>query len=1059
MGAVLSQSVVCPVHVGRDREMFVLEQTRDDVRRTGRGRLTLVLGEAGVGKSRLVTEASSLAEEAGLSRLLGQCRPDASVPYAVFVTAIRRRTRSLDRGGLTALFDGPAALAAALLPEVVDAIGLPATTPAPDDLFAAVWQLLGRLARPHAGLLVLEDLHWADEDSLRLLSYLARELDDLPLWIVGTCRSDELHRRHPLTALLTELGRERRYDEISLAPLDITQLKSMLSAIFDDTEVGDDFAELLLERTGGNPFFVEELAKVLVERGDVFQGADDWERKELSEIQLPLSVRETLLARARTMDGTSVVVLEMAALADQDLDLAVLAEATGASADRVEDAVREALRLQLLAERRDGDVTRYSFRHALSREAFADEFVGPDRRRAHRALAEAMVRVHAGDLDSVAAGLADHYAAAADHSAALEFALRAARRASAAFAQDEADRRYDQALRLMPGDDPRRLEVLLAAAGDGDAVDIPRIRLVFAAEARQLAAELSDPVAEARAILVLENERWLAGDGPAAIALLREGLSLVHGRDDYQEAWVLRRLTRILMLGDQYDEVTERLPEALRLAERSGNLAALSGLYGTQMMMQFYGPAFRESYALAVETAKAARAPRAEYNVRSNAAYVAIWCGDFEGSRASMRAALDLCEQIAPTDRYSHAGLAWLLSLTGDYDEARLLAEPLLETGPIPTQVVALTALAEIAQRHGDPRAGQLVDQLWSLARGVAESQRSTPALGARARQTLIEEGVDAALPGFEAALANSINARAAGSHWAFAPDLAGALAREGRVGELADWVGRIADLTERDSNAHNRASLTLCQAHLLSASGDDEGALRAFADAVARYGAMPSPARVVESLIGQSDVQWRSGTPDSGAAAAREALEIARRLGAAALVVEAERAVERSQSQSVLATILFTDIVGSTELAASLGDRSWRDLLTRHHTIVRRELARTRGREVDTAGDGFLVAFDTPAQAIRCAGTIRNALAGAGILVRAGVHTGECQESGGKLTGLTVHIASRICQRAGTGEILTSGTVKDLVAGSGIEFDERGEHELKGVPGQWRLLAAQVAH
>jgi len=159
-----------------------------------------------------------------------------------------------------------------------------------------------------------------------------------------------------------------------------------------------------------------------------------------------------------------------------------------------------------------------------------------------------------------------------------------------------------------------------------------------------------------------------------------------------------------------------------------------------------------------------------------------------------------------------------------------------------------------------------------------------------------------------------------------------------------------------------------------------------------------------------------------------------------------------------VLATVLFTDIVSSTERAAELGDHGWRHLLESYYGVVRRELARFRGREIDTAGDGFLATFDGPARGIRCACTIRDAVRTLGIQIRAGLHTGECEVMGDKLVGIAVHIGARVAARAEPDEVLVSSTVKDLVSGSGIDFVERGTHPLKGVPGEWRLFAAAQA-
>jgi class 3 adenylate cyclase len=160
----------------------------------------------------------------------------------------------------------------------------------------------------------------------------------------------------------------------------------------------------------------------------------------------------------------------------------------------------------------------------------------------------------------------------------------------------------------------------------------------------------------------------------------------------------------------------------------------------------------------------------------------------------------------------------------------------------------------------------------------------------------------------------------------------------------------------------------------------------------------------------------------------------------------------EEAELERVLATVLFTDIVGSTQRAAQLGDRDWAQLLEEHHAIVRRLLARYRGTEVDTAGNGFFATFDGPARAIRCAQAIREAVARLGLEIRAGLHTGECETIDGKVGGIAVVIGARVGAAAGASEILVSQTVKDLVAGSGLQFENAGEQELKGVPDLWRL-------
>jgi class 3 adenylate cyclase len=200
--------------------------------------------------------------------------------------------------------------------------------------------------------------------------------------------------------------------------------------------------------------------------------------------------------------------------------------------------------------------------------------------------------------------------------------------------------------------------------------------------------------------------------------------------------------------------------------------------------------------------------------------------------------------------------------------------------------------------------------------------------------------------------------------------------------------------------------------------------------------------ARYVE-LPGEDHLPWAAGGGEDVLAEIREFLTGVR---------------EADEPDRVLATVLFTDLVGSTTRAAELGDRRWRDLLELHHERIRKELERFRGRELDTAGDGFLASFDGPVRAIRCARAAQDSVRDLGLQLRAGVHTGECEVLDGKLSGIAVHIGARVAAKAEAGEVLVSGTVHDLVAGSGIEFEDRGTAELKGVPGEWRLFAVANA-
>jgi class 3 adenylate cyclase len=243
---------------------------------------------------------------------------------------------------------------------------------------------------------------------------------------------------------------------------------------------------------------------------------------------------------------------------------------------------------------------------------------------------------------------------------------------------------------------------------------------------------------------------------------------------------------------------------------------------------------------------------------------------------------------------------------------------------------------------------------------------------------------------------------------------------------------------------------------HRMSMDGDVRevlGAVRAPTLVLNRPGMREESAYVAERVAGAHRVEVEGlldnfswADPEHNAALLRETHQFLETLSAP------------REPDRVLATVLFTDIVGSTARAAELGDAAWRGLLGRHHTLVRGELVRYRGEELDTAGDGFFAAFDGPGRAIECACAIRDAVRALDLEIRAGLHTGECERVDGKLGGIAIPTGSRIASLAEPGEVLVSSTVRDLVAGSGISFEDRGTHELKGVPGEWRVYAVNPA-
>jgi class 3 adenylate cyclase len=257
-------------------------------------------------------------------------------------------------------------------------------------------------------------------------------------------------------------------------------------------------------------------------------------------------------------------------------------------------------------------------------------------------------------------------------------------------------------------------------------------------------------------------------------------------------------------------------------------------------------------------------------------------------------------------------------------------------------------------------------------------------------------------------------------------------------------WLGRVQvnSNTPGGAEAFMRMAFAIDVRHVTSAINVPTLIIHTTGDKIchvenARFLARTIPAAHYVELAGADHVPWFA--PDDTLSEIHEFLTGRR----------ASPAPDR-----VLATVLFTDLVGSTARASELGDRRWRDLLEQHHAAVRRELERFSGHELDTAGDGFFATFDGPARAIRCAKAIIEAVQPLGLQMRAGLHTGEVEVLDSKVAGIAVHIGARVAARAVAGEILVSRTVKDLVAGSGLDFDDRGDAELKGVPGQWRLYS-----
>jgi len=886
---VRSRFLVCPIHVGRDQEIAALVESAMAARRGGR--TVLISGEAGVGKSRLAAEAVRIAEREGYLRLVGHCVEGATAAYAPIVEALRRYTRGLSSNALQACFDGPAAPAAALLPEVAGALSIVQRTFVEqlDQIDGAVWQLLGRLTHDRPALLLIEDLHWAGVDTLRLISSLVREAEELPLWLVGTYRSDELNRRHPMTKLLAELSRQRRHEELRLTPLEAPDVGTMVAAMLDGATADAGLVDAVSARSGGNPFFVEELCRALLERGPL---AGDAAR--LVEVGLPSTVRDALLARLRHLDADVVRVLCLAGVAGDSLDLPVLAAASGLPPATVRGAVTAGIDHQILVEQRDALGPSYHFRHALTREALVEELVGPERQEAHRLLAEA-IEAATPDMDDAAAVLAGHWSEAGEPRRAAPCALRAARQAVRVRALAEAIAWFERALLLFEGDAPERLEIVLEAA---EAALTPRLRHAaarFGEQARALAREAGDPVAEARATIALAVDRWWAGDTTGAIARDREAVALVAGRGDRWELRCLSYLARHCALADLVDDAAEVLPVALALATELGAVREVGILENTRGCLARDEDEAADAFGKAIACARDAGDHLGTIVGLINAGYQDIWFGDLRRARASLGDAFRLAERVVPDNAvYAEVGDAWAQLLIGEADGALTTVQKHVGHPEPPIRVVALTVAADAHRLLGHVDAARAsAEAAWDLARETGEGQRTVPASGAllRARSG---DGLATVRTVIRSALTEARRMAWLGPHWPFSVDAAALLVEHGAHDDLAELVDAVEELTT-SAYRQNLAALRSCQGLLAAAEGRSDDARGLLSEAAGIYRTMPCAPREAEALLAVADLEWRRGDAAASAAAAEPAHHLAEEVGSPQLLARCVAALRRA--------------------------------------------------------------------------------------------------------------------------------------------------------------------
>jgi class 3 adenylate cyclase len=430
------ERVLCPILVRREDELAVLEDALLAAHR-GDSRFVMVAGDAGIGKTRLTSELAGSARKLGCAVLWGSCsEAELSLPYLPFVEAIGNYLAAEDVAALSDRLGPARRELAQLFPQLSDG-----TQPEPTQdpaqaksrLFEAVVSLLADVSARQSLLFVVDDIHWADASTRELLDHLTRRLTALRALLVVTYRADELHRRHPLAPVLQSWRRSGLAETVKLEALPAAGVGEMIRAMFDALDVEGDFRNLMFERSEGNPFVVEEMLKEAIERGDIMRTDAGWERKSLGDLEIPETVRDTILLRLERLDEEHKKILQAAAVLGRSFDSPTLVAVSGAEESAVHAALEAAIGQQLIEEHPDATGA-YRWRHALTQEAIYTDMVMPRRQLVHSRAAD--VLASQPTVRSVV--VVHHLLGAARFAEAVPVCLRSAREAEGTRAYGEA---------------------------------------------------------------------------------------------------------------------------------------------------------------------------------------------------------------------------------------------------------------------------------------------------------------------------------------------------------------------------------------------------------------------------------------------------------------------------------------------------------------------------------------------------------------------------------------------------------------------------------------------